>query len=116
MQIKKSFSTLKKIGKAGPHKQGKVGMPRKLTVTVIKDGTVFLTGNFDVSDADFDVVQKLLTEVEMTHEQAASLLAGYMHARDVGPVSEDMGKLAHFATVYMLAEGETDIEIPFSTI
>jgi len=90
-------------------------MPRKLTVTVIKDDEAFLNGDFDVSDNDFDVVKKLLPEVEMTREQAASLLSGYMHARDVGHVSEEMGKLAMFATVYMLVEGETEIEIPFTT-
>jgi len=90
-------------------------VPKKLTVTVIKDEEVFLTGDFDVSDADFGTVQKLLPEVEMTHEQAASLLAGYMHARDVSAVSEEMGKLAMFATVYMLSEGKTGIEIPFTT-
>lgn len=90
-------------------------MPRKLTVTVLKDDEVFLNGDFDVSDADFDVVEKLLPEVEMTHEQAASLLSGYMHARDVGHVTDEMGKLAMFATVYMLSEGETEIEIPFTT-
>jgi hypothetical protein len=90
-------------------------MPHMLTVTVIKDEEVFLNGSFDVSDADFDVVQKLLPEVEMSHEQAASLLSGYMHARDVGSVTEEMGKLAMFATVYMLTAGETEIQIPFET-
>jgi len=90
-------------------------MAYKLTVTVIKDGEVFLNGDFDVSDSDFGVVEKLLPEVEMTHEQAASLLSGYMHAKDVAHVSEEMGKLAMFATVYMLSEGETEIEIPFVT-
>jgi hypothetical protein len=90
-------------------------MPRKLTVTVLKDDQVFLNGTFDVSDRDYEVVEKLLPEVEMTHEQAASMLSGYMHARDVGRVTEEMGKLAMFATVYMLVEGETEIEIPFAT-
>jgi len=88
---------------------------RKLEVTVIKDGEAFLNGVFDVTDDDYDAVTKLLPEVAMTHEQAAALLSGYMHARDVNQVSEDMGKLAMFATVYMLAAGETNIEIPFET-
>lgn len=90
-------------------------MSRTLTVTVLKDDQVFLNGTFDVSDRDYDIVEKLLPEVEMTHEQAASMLSGYMHARDVGRLTEEMGKLAMFATVYMLVEGETEIEIPFST-
>lgn len=88
-------------------------MSRTLTVTVLKEGQVFLNGTFDVSDRDYDIVEKLLPEVEMTHEQAASMLSGYMHARDVGRLTEEMGKLAMFATVYMLVEGETEIEIPF---
>lgn len=89
-------------------------MPQTLKVTILKDDLVFLTGDFDVSDEDYKVVLGLLPEVDMTHEQAASLLAGYMHARDVGQVSIEMGKLAMFATVYMLNEGEAHIEIPFS--
>ncbi len=90
-------------------------MTRQLTARVIKDGDIFLSGDFDVSDADYTAVHALLAEVAMTHPQAASLLAGYMHARDVGQVSEDMGKLAMFAVVYLLAEGETEIEIPFTS-
>lgn len=89
-------------------------MPKTLKVTILKDDALFLTGDFDASDEDYNVVLKLLPEVDMTHEQAASLLAGYMHARDVGRVSNEMGKLAMFATVYMLDKGETHIEIPFS--
>jgi len=90
-------------------------LKKKLEVTVVKDGEVFLNGTFDVSDTDYDAVKALLSDVKMTHEQAAALLSGYMHARDVGQVSEDMGKLAMFATVYMLVAGETVIEIPFVT-
>ena len=89
-------------------------MPRTLKVTVLKDDQVFLNGTFDVSDRDYEIVEKLLPEVDMTHEQAASMLSGYMHARDVGRLTEEMGKLAMFATVYMLSEGETEIEIPFA--
>jgi len=89
-------------------------LSKTLKVTVLKEGAVFLTGNFDVSSDDYKVVCGLLSEVDMTHEQAASLLAGYMHARDVGSVTTEMGKLAMFATVYMLDKGETNIEIPFS--
>jgi len=89
-------------------------VPKTLKVTILKDDAVFLTGDFDATDEDYVVVRKLLPEVDMTHEQAASLLAGYMHARDVGRVSTEMGKLAMFATVYMLDKGETHIEIPFS--
>ena len=85
---------------------------RQLKVTILKDGAPFLNGAFDVTGEDYAVVVGLLTEVEMTHGEAASLLSGYMHAKDIGPVTEDMGKLAMFATVYMLEAGETDIEIP----
>jgi len=35
-----------------------------------------------------------------------------MHARDVGPVTEDMGKIALIATVFFLEAGEDDIIIP----
>ena len=88
-------------------------MPRSLQVAVLKDGNPFLQGTFDVSDADYGIVVKMLEEVEMDHGQAASLISGYMHARDVGRVSDDMGKIAMFAVVYMLEAGETNIEIPF---
>ncbi|WP_417451464.1 hypothetical protein [Kordiimonas sp.] len=88
-------------------------MDRSLQVAVLKDGETFLHGTFDVSDEDYDTVIKLLDEVEMDHGQAASLISGYMHARDVGQVTEDMGKIAMFAVVYMLQAGETNIEIPF---
>ncbi|WP_262692911.1 hypothetical protein [Kordiimonas aestuarii] len=90
-------------------------MPRSLHVAVVKDGQTFLQGTFDVSDTDYDVVSKMLNEVEMDHGQAASLISGYMHARDVGQVTEDMGKIAMFAVVYMLQAGETNIEIPFES-
>ncbi|WP_020400455.1 hypothetical protein [Kordiimonas gwangyangensis] len=88
-------------------------MPRSLHVSVVKDGETFLQGTFDVSDGDYAIVNGMLPEVKMDHGQAASLLAGYMHARDVGHVTEDMGKIAMFAVVYMLEAGETNIEIPF---
>ncbi len=85
---------------------------RTLTVTVLKDDEPFIKGDFDVRDEDYDVVLKLLSEVEMTSGQASSLLAGYMHARDIDQVSEDMGKLAMLAAVFILNEGKTDIAIP----
>lgn len=85
---------------------------KTLNVTVTKAGETFLTGVFDVPANDYTLVKKLLSEVDMTRPQAASLLAGYMHARDVGPVTEDMGKISMLATVFLLNEGETDIVIP----
>ncbi|MFC4346337.1 hypothetical protein ACFO5Q_00580 [Kordiimonas lipolytica] len=90
-------------------------MPRKLTVTVLKDEQPFLNGTFDVKDEDYPVIVNLLKEVEMTHGQAASMLSGYMHAGDVGQVTAEMGKLAMLAVVYMLEAGETEIEIPLET-
>lgn len=90
-------------------------MPKQLTVTVLKDEQPFLNGTFDVSDADYPVIANLLKEVDMTHGQAASMLSGYMHARDLGRVTEEMGKLAMLAVVYMIEAGETQIEIPLET-
>lgn len=83
-------------------------------MTLLKDGAVFLKGTFDVAPDDYDAVCEVLGEVSMDREQAASLLGGYMHARDVGPVTEDMGKIAMIATVFMLEAGETEIEIPMN--
>jgi hypothetical protein len=88
---------------------------KSLTVTVLKDGETFLEGEFGCSDEDYGAVLGVLGEVEMTREQATSLLSGYMHARDVGQVTEDMGKIALIATVYMLEEGETHLEIPLES-
>ena len=88
---------------------------RQLEVTVLQDGKPFLNGVFDVSDEDYPIVVNLLKEVDMQREQAASMLSGYMHAKDVGKVTEEMGKLAMIATVFMLEEGETAIEIPLET-
>lgn len=90
-------------------------LKKNLDVTVVKDGEPFLNGTFDVSAKDYEAVLKLMPEVNMNHEQAAALLAGYMHARDISAVSKDMGKLAMFAAVYFLAAGETAINIPFVT-
>ncbi|NVJ96943.1 MAG: hypothetical protein HWE25_02260 [Alphaproteobacteria bacterium] len=90
-------------------------MPKQLTVTVLKDEQPFLNGTFDVSDADYPVIVNLLEEVDMTHGQAASMLSGYMHASDVGRVSDEMSKLVMLAVVYMLEAGETEIEIPLET-
>ncbi|TNE64263.1 MAG: hypothetical protein EP335_07290 [Alphaproteobacteria bacterium] len=90
-------------------------MSHQLAVRVLKDGEHFLEGNFDVSDADYGVVKTLLAEVHMNHGQAASLLAGYMHARAVGQVTEDMGKIAMLAAVHMLEAGETSIEVPLES-
>lgn len=83
-----------------------------LKVAVTKDGEAFLDGNFEVTPENHAAVKPLLGEVDMTREQAASMLSGYMHARDVGPVTEDMGKIALIATVFFLEAGETDIVIP----
>jgi len=85
---------------------------RILKVGVTKDGAPFLNGNFDVTPENYASVKALLSEVDMTREQAASMLSGYMHARDVGPVTEDMGKIALIATVFFLEAGESDIIIP----
>lgn len=83
-----------------------------LKVAVTKDDEPFLNGNFEVTPDNYITVKDLLTEVDMTRAQAASMLSGYMHARDVGPVTEDMGKIALIATVFFLEAGETDIVIP----
>lgn len=88
---------------------------RTLTVTVTKDDEIFLNGTFDVSDEDYPVVVSLLPEIKMTREQAASMLSGYMHARDAGNITEEMGKLAMVAAVFMLNVGETDIVIPLES-
>ncbi|MBL4789671.1 MAG: hypothetical protein JKY60_11720 [Kordiimonadaceae bacterium] len=84
---------------------------RTLKVSVEKDEHTILSGTFDVSGQDFEAVSALLEEVEMTIPQAHDLLIGYMHARDAGPVSEDMGKLAMFAVVYLLSEGQSEVDI-----
>lgn len=83
-----------------------------LNVTVLKDGDPFISGDFDVRDEDYTLVSSLLSEVDMTKAQAASLLAGYMHAREVGNVTEEMGKLAMLAAVFVLEAGDTAITIP----
>ena len=89
-------------------------MSKSLHVSVLKDGAPFVAGDFDVDDADYATVAELLKEVAMERGQAASLLGGYMHAKDVGEVTEDMGKIALIAAVYMLEQGETSIEIPLA--
>ncbi len=89
---------------------------RTLDVTVLQNGETFLHGTFDVTDNDYPIVKNLLKEVDLTRPQAASLLSGYMHAKDVGKVTEDMGKLAMIATVYMLEQGETAIKIPLESV
>lgn len=83
-----------------------------LKVAVTKDDAPFLDGTFEVTAENYSAVKALLPEIEMTRAQAASMLSGYMHARDVGPVTEDMGKIALIATVFFLEAGETDIVIP----
>ena len=88
---------------------------KQLTVSVLKDGELYLNGKFDVSDADYPVIVGLLKEVEMTDGQAASMLGGYMHARDAGTLTEEMGKLAMLAVVHMLEAGQTEIEIPLES-
>lgn len=85
---------------------------KTLKVAVIKDGEPFLDGTFEVSPDNYAAVIGLMGEVDMTRAQAASMLSGYMHARDVGPVTEDMGKIALIATVFFLEQGENDIVIP----
>lgn len=85
---------------------------KTLKVAVTKDEAPFLDGNFEVIPENYKAVKALLSEVEITRAQAASMLSGYMHARDVGPVTEDMGKIALIATVFFLEAGENDIIIP----
>ena len=83
-----------------------------LEVTVLKDEKPFLNGTFDVTEENYILVANMLGEIEMSRPQAASILSGYMHAREVGSVTEDMGKIALMATVFMLEQGETAIQIP----
>ena len=90
-------------------------MPRTLSVTVLKDDAVFLQGDFTVGDDDYATVSALLPEAKLERGNAASMLSGYMHARDVGQVTEDLGKLAMIAAVYMLDQGETEIAIPLES-
>ena len=85
---------------------------QNLKVAVTKDGEPFLDGNFEVTDENYSAVKALLPEVDMTRAQAASMLSGYMHAQDVGQVTEDMGKIALIAAVFFLEAGETDIIVP----
>lgn len=85
---------------------------KTLKVTVTKAGEPFLTGTFDVADVDYQVVKTLLSEAKLSRAQAAAMLAGYMHAQDVGQLTEEMGKLSMLATVFMIEAGETDIIIP----
>lgn len=85
-----------------------------LNAAVTKDGAPFLEGTFEVTPENYGAVKALLGEVDMTRAQAASMLSGYMHARDVGPVTDDMGKIALIATVFFLEAGESDIIIPLS--
>ena len=85
---------------------------KSLLVRVLKDGELFLEGNFDVRAEDYGVVKGLLKEVDLTDANAASMLSGYMHASDVGKASEEMGKLAMIAAVHILEQGKTAIEVP----
>lgn len=86
-----------------------------LKVTVTKDGEQFLEGAFEVTPENYQAVLAVLNDIEMTKGQAASMLSGYMHAREVGPVTEDMGKIALIASVFFLEQGETAIVIPLSS-
>ena len=86
-----------------------------LNVTVLKDGETFLQGQFGCPAADYAAVLGVLADVEMDKPQAVSLLSGYMHARDIGQVTDDMGKIALIATVFLLELGETDIEVPLES-
>ena len=85
---------------------------RILKVGVTKDAEPFLNGDFEVTDENYTAVKALLPEIDMSRSQAASILSGFMHARDVGPVTEDMGKIALVAAVFFLEAGETDIVVP----
>ncbi|GHF15669.1 hypothetical protein GCM10017044_07320 [Kordiimonas sediminis] len=86
-------------------------MPRTLAVTVLKEKEPYLSGSFDVTDEDYAVVANLLEEIALDRAGAEDLLIGYMHTQKVGQASEDIGKMAMVATVYMLKHGETDIVI-----
>lgn len=85
---------------------------KTLNVTVTKAGETFLTGTFDVAEPDYKLVKTLLSEAKLSRAQAAAMLAGYMHAQDVGQLTDEMGKLSMLATVFMIDAGETEIVIP----
>lgn len=91
-------------------------MPKSLTVRVLKDQEVFLEGVFEVPDNDYVLVKDLLPQAKLDKGQAASILSGYMHASDAGTVTEEVGKVAMVAAVYMMEEGEDAIEIPLETV
>ena len=90
-------------------------MSKKLKVTILKNGETFLSGEFEVADDDYAIVRDLLAEMKLDRIQANSLLAGYIHARDMGHVTEELGKLAMAATVFVLEQGETEIQVPLNS-
>ncbi|WP_374762944.1 hypothetical protein [Yunchengibacter salinarum] len=85
-----------------------------LQVEVLRDDTPFLEGRFDVTPQDYPAVKMLLGEIDMTAEQAAGILSGYMHAREAAELTEEMGKIALVATVFMLEEGWQHVVIPLN--
>lgn len=85
---------------------------QKLKAVVTDGDMVFFEGDFEVSPENYSAVVPLLAQIDMTPDQADDILRGYMHAKDVGPVSEEMGKIALIATVYYLERGETEVRIP----
>ena len=90
-------------------------MPKLLKVTVLKDEDVFLEGEFEVPDTDYPVVVEILPQMGLDRAKAAGILSGFMHANDVGETSEEMGKLAMVAAVFMLETGATEITIPLTS-
>lgn len=84
---------------------------RQLHVVVLKEKQTLLEGCFDVQDTDYAIVRDLLKEINLTREGAEDLLIGYMHAEKAGAVTEDVGKMAMVAAVYMLERGETHLSI-----
>ncbi len=86
-------------------------MSKSLKVTIFKFGKLFLEGSFDAPEEHYDIVVGLLKEINLTREGAEDLLLGYMHAQDAAAVTEETGKMAMVATVYMLEQGESEVVI-----
>ena len=86
-------------------------MAHKLDVTLIREGAAFMSGSFDVSEDDYKAVKPLLAEINLTRDGAEDLLIGYMHAQEIGQMTEQTGKMAMVAATFILAEGEKDIVI-----
>lgn len=91
-------------------------MSRLITVTLQQDGEDFIAGEFEVRAEDTEAVLPLLPEMGLDRERAEAILSGYMHASDLGQVTEDMGKMALVAAVYMLeVEGEDNLKLDLET-